>query len=78
VLRRSPRRYSVRLHDLRHLAISLHINSGDDISVVSKLAGHTSISVTADIYGHLLKRVQQEAAEKAANLVDWKPDEATA
>jgi site-specific recombinase XerD len=30
--------------------------SGADIAVVSKLLGHASISITADVYGHLVDR----------------------
>ena len=45
----------IKLHDLRHRAASLGIAAGVPIEVVSKRLGHSSISVTADIYGHLLE-----------------------
>ncbi len=35
------------------------IAAGNDISIVSKLAGHSSVCITADIYGHMLKGVGQ-------------------
>jgi integrase len=39
------------------------------VDVVSKRLGHSSISVTADIYGHPLEGVGHLAAEAAAALV---------
>jgi site-specific recombinase XerD len=43
--------------------------SGADIAVVSKLLGHASISITADVYGHLIGTVASDAANGAANLI---------
>jgi Phage integrase family len=56
-------------HGLRHCAGSLWLASGVDISIVSKLLGHSSISVTADIYAHMLKGVGQQAVDGAAALI---------
>ena len=43
----------VRPHDLRHTAVSLAIRSGADIKVVQRVAGHSSVKLTGDVYGHL-------------------------
>lgn len=43
----------LRPHDLRHSAISLWIASGANPKVVQAKAGHASIKVTYDRYGHL-------------------------
>jgi integrase len=59
----------VRLHDLRHGAASLRLASGTDIAVVSKLLGHSSISITSDTYSHLLEGVGRASAERAMALV---------
>jgi hypothetical protein len=40
-----------------------------DIAVVSKLPGHASISITADVYGHLIGTVASDAVNGAANLI---------
>jgi integrase len=56
-------------HGLRHCAASLMLASGADIAVVSKLMGHASISVTSDVYGHLVGTIAQEAVDGAANLI---------
>jgi integrase len=56
-------------HGLRHCAASLMLASGADIAVVSKLLGHASIAVTADVYGHLVGTIAQKAVDGAANLI---------
>jgi hypothetical protein len=43
-----------------------------DIAIISKQLGHSSISITADIHGHLLKGVGQRAADSAAALIPRK------
>ena len=42
---------------------------GADISTVSKLLGHASISITADVYAHLVAAVGQRAVDGAAALI---------
>jgi integrase len=59
-------------HDLRHCAASLWIASGTDIGIVSKLLGHSSISVNSDIYVHM-KVIGQQAVDGAAALVTRPP-----
>lgn len=59
----------VRLHDLRHGAASLRLAAGIDMSVISKVLGHSSISITSDTYSHLLTGVGKAASEAAAALV---------
>lgn len=44
---------AVRLHDLRHTAASLMLAAGVPLVVVSRVLGHASIAITADLYGHL-------------------------
>ena len=52
----------ITLHDLRHSFCTILIASGVDVVTVSKLAGHSSPSVTADIYSHLLRKNAKDAA----------------
>lgn len=68
-LARSAGLRTVRLHDLRHGAASLMLAGGADVAVVSKVLGHSSVSITADIYSHLLPGVGRSAAAAAAALV---------
>jgi len=43
----------IRLHDLRHSCASMLIAQGVDIKVIQEWLGHSSISTTGNIYGHL-------------------------
>ena len=43
-----------RFHDLRHTFGSLLIQDGASLAYVKEQMGHSSIQVTADIYGHLI------------------------
>ncbi|MFH1634533.1 MAG: tyrosine-type recombinase/integrase [Chloroflexota bacterium] len=52
----------MRFHDLHHTAASLMLNHGVTVLVVSKILGHSKISTTLDIYGHLIPVMQEEAA----------------
>ena len=38
----------------------LMLASGADIAVMSKLLGHASIAITADVYGHLIGTIASE------------------
>lgn len=44
----------LRIHDLRHTAVALWIAAGANPKQVAARAGHTSVSVVLDRYGHLL------------------------
>lgn len=56
-------------HGLRHSYASLMLAEGTDISIVSKLLGHSSIAITADIYAHMMKGVGQQAADGVASRI---------
>jgi len=52
------------LHDLRHAAASLLIMEGVDLKTISEILGHSSISITADVYGHVLEEQKRKAVGK--------------
>jgi hypothetical protein len=58
---------SRRTHDLRHTAASLALQAGVPLKVVSEQLGHSSLSITADIYTSVLPAVA--AAEAVAGIV---------
>jgi integrase len=60
---------NLRLHDLRHSFGSWKIEQGEDILYVSAQMGHARPSITADVYGHLLKKQRPEAAAKTDTLL---------
>jgi len=45
------------------------LTSGVHLKVVSDRLGHSSMSVTGDIYSHVLPAVEQEAANAVAALI---------
>ena len=55
-----------RLHNLRHTAISLLLNSGADPFAVQKLAGHSDVRLTTQTYAH----VQAVALRRAVGVLD--------
>ena len=54
----------VRVHDLRHTAISLWIDSGANVKDVSVRAGHTSAAFTLDRYGHRSSNADEALATR--------------
>jgi integrase len=57
----------IRLHDLRHTAGTLMLRRGMRVEVVSKILGHASVSITLDVYRHVLE------SEKRIEMVDLCP-----
>lgn len=52
-----------RLHDLRHTHASWLIAAGVPLPVIQKRLGHSSISTTVDVYGHLANDADMKAAD---------------
>jgi integrase len=55
-------------HELRHSAASLLIAQGVDLKIISEVLGHSSIRITADVYGHLLDDAGVVAADAMSDL----------
>jgi integrase len=45
------------------------IEQGENIKYIQTQLGHSSPSVTLDVYAHLMKPTNQEAAERFENLI---------
>ena len=54
----------LRIHDLRHTHATLMLKAGEHPKVVSERLGHANISITLDIYSHVLPGMQEAAAER--------------
>ena len=50
-------------HGLRHLAAALLLKEGKSPKIVSELLGHSTITVTMDVYSHVLPNMQREAVQ---------------
>jgi len=59
----------IRFHDLRHTAASLLLNHGVAPIIVSRRLGHYKVSMTLDIYGHLMPEMQDDAAKLIDDLI---------
>ncbi|MCH7476104.1 MAG: tyrosine-type recombinase/integrase [Gemmatimonadetes bacterium] len=53
-----------RIYDLRHTCATLLLLAGESLKVVSERLGHTTITLTADTYSHVLPTMQRAAADK--------------
>jgi integrase len=53
----------LRLHDLRHSAVALWITAGASAKEIATRAGHTSVSVVLDRYGHLLPGTEERVTD---------------
>ncbi|HVQ23515.1 MAG TPA: hypothetical protein VMT36_09590 [Candidatus Saccharimonadia bacterium] len=45
-------------------AATLLLESGEDVGVVSRILGHSTVSLTLDTYGHLTDRMTERAAAR--------------
>jgi integrase len=58
----------VRLHDLRHTAITNAIGQGEDVLLIAAFAGHKRTSTTLDLYGHLMPERVRHAARRMSSI----------
>jgi len=59
----------IRFHDLRHTYASLLIEQGENIKYIQSQLGHSSPTVTLDVYAHLMKPYNQEAVIRLENTI---------
>lgn len=59
----------IRFHDLRHTYASLLIQQGENIKYIQNQLGHSSPTVTLNVYAHLMNSTNQEAACRLENVV---------
>jgi integrase len=54
----------VRFHDLRHSHATQLLATGIHPKIAQERLGHSSISVTLDLYSHVVESMQDEAASR--------------
>ncbi len=59
----------IRFHD-RHCFASMRIQDGQSLKYVSDQLGHSSIKMTADVYGHLVPGANRQAVNRLPALSD--------
>jgi integrase len=55
---------AVRFHDLRHTFALLSLENGDDIKTLQENLGHSNISTTLNVYGHVSERMKKDSAAR--------------
>ena len=60
---------SIRFHDLRHTNASLRLENGENIKYIQTQLGHASPTITLNVYAHLMKDRNPEAAQRLENTV---------
>jgi integrase len=55
---------TIRFHDLRHTHATLALRDGVHPKVVQERLGHSSITITLDLYSHVMPGMQEDAAAK--------------
>lgn len=59
---------TTRFHDLRHAHATLLLSQGVHPKVVQERLGHSTISVTMDVYSHVMPQLQRDAADTLGKL----------
>jgi integrase len=59
----------IRFHDLRHSAATLLLSLGVHPKVVQEILGHSQISMTLDIYSHVMPSMHEDAMNKLNEAV---------
>lgn len=59
----------IRFHDLRHTCATLALVARVNPKVVSEMLGHSTVSITLDIYSHVLPDMQQDAVTVMAQII---------
>ncbi len=60
---------AMRFHDLRHCCASLLLAQNVHPKVVQEILGHSQISMTLDLYSHVLPAAKSDAADRMGRLL---------
>ena len=66
--RRAGILHSVRMYDLRHMFATYMLSNGADLAAVSKLLGHSSVTMTANVYYQYLEGEKERAVTLLPDL----------
>jgi integrase len=59
----------IRFHDIRHSFASMLIEQGENIKFIQKQLGHSSPTVTLNVYSHLMRKQNPEAAARLEEAI---------
>ena len=60
----------LRFHDLRHTHATLLLTAGVPINAVSQRLGHSTPVITLKVYGHVLRRAEDQAVAVSGALLE--------
>ncbi len=63
---------NIRLYDLRHTCATLLLQDGENVKVVSERLGHSSVTMTLDVYAHVMEGMQEQAATRMEGILNRK------
>ena len=69
LLERAGLPHTFRFHDLRHTFATLMSCSGGHVKVVQEMLGHATISITLDLYSHVLQDMQEDAVDRLGAML---------
>ena len=52
----------IKFHGLRHTSATIALQAGEPVHVVSERLGHANVTMTWQVYAHVLKDAQDKAA----------------
>jgi len=59
----------IKFHGMRHTCATLMLQAGQPVQVVSERLGHAKVSMTLEVYAHVLPDMQSEAADALGALL---------
>lgn len=59
----------IRFHDLRHTYATIALQNDVNPKIVSEILGHSKITMTLDLYSHVLPEMQKEATNKMEKMM---------
>lgn len=59
----------LRLYDLRHSSATFLMQANVNPKVVSERLGHSTITLTLDVYSHVLPNMQEEATAQLEDMI---------
>jgi len=69
IYKHHPDLKKIRIHDFRHSHVALLIDNREELVTIKDRMGHSSITTTIDVYGHLFPNRQQEMADRLDDII---------
>ena len=61
---------AIRFHDLRHTCATLLLTKAIHPKIVQEMLGHSSITITLDIYSHVLPNMQERTVSAMEDIFE--------